>query len=306
MESTASMIWTLTFLAYSSSTFLGELGTGMEAAWTVPLVALPAVLAGLDKALEGRRHAKFGLLKYVLYASVPAIIQFARPHESDKDGAMLALICDVLTIAALVLPNELKLLPELGATGTVSIWGTLTASLASVNTFVVLRPFEPPHSPIGYSFKLRPMDVVLSCAAACLLCVILIPLARTIGYGHVVRPGRGKPPRMVAIFLGQYFTALSEEIMFQGLILNMLEGRLGAHESVVPLTVASAMYAAASLKSKAQGFRKPNWRMAVLAFVSAHVYGTVWRQTGKVTASALTHGLVSCALKAFFEKPNLA
>lgn len=62
LESLASMLWTIVFLAYSSSTFLSEFGTGTSALWTVGLVAAPSVLASLHPVLDGERGAAKGAL----------------------------------------------------------------------------------------------------------------------------------------------------------------------------------------------------------------------------------------------------
>jgi membrane protease YdiL (CAAX protease family) len=294
LESLASMMWTLTFLSFSSSTVLSEFGSGGAALWTLLFVAAPPFTASLHPLLNGDAGAARATAKYMLYvAAPPACVLFLPATQVVRDA---------LAFAALWLPLELKLLPQIGPTGRVSIWASLTAALSAVNTFTVVRPFASGR-PLGYTYKLTPGDLGLALAVAAVVSAALAPLARAMGYGRLVRPRALRPDAQAAIFLGLYFVAVTEELLFRGIAQNLLERSLGL-ESAAAVAVAALMYGSAHLKSKAGGFGQPNWRAAVLAAVTGVACGLVWRWTdGKATASALTQAGVAYVFRLVFTRP---
>lgn len=301
LESLASMCWTLLFLAYASSTFLSEFGTGWYAAWTIALVAAPVTLAGLPGVAEGRPRAIPTLATYIAYVVVPSVLQLIKPNAP---ASLAAELCDLATVLIIWLPMEFKLLSvDLSPTGKVTVWGLLTAALNIVNCFSVLRPFPAPRA-LGYTYKLTPSDVALAALLAGLYCVVAIPIAIATGFARFRLPREVDPKKEVAIFLGLYFTGVCEELLFRGLIQNMFEVRLGS-DSLIALAAASAAFAAVHLRKAKQGFSAPNWRFALLAFMAGIVYGLVFRLTGKVTASAVAHGAANYLLwRTAFDKPN--
>lgn len=290
LEASASTIWTLLFFAYSSSTFVSEFGHGWHASWTVLFVLTPVTLAGLPNILDNRPYAIPTIISYYLYILIPAFLQLAKPSDITSSASELT---DFATVLAIWLPLELKLLSKnLSPTGKVSVWGLLTTALTILNTFTVLRPF--PHSDhgrdLGYTFKLSLHNVLISVALSIVQLAILFPLAITIGFAR--RRQRlilkQKPAREAAAFMGMYMSALTEELLFRGLIQNMLEQRTSPN-SIVALLGASLLFAAGHLSKTKLGSSPPNTRFATCAFVSGVVSGIAWRATSKVTASAITH-----------------
>jgi membrane protease YdiL (CAAX protease family) len=304
LESLASMVWTLTFLAYSSSTVLSEFGTGPRSAWTVLFVAAPVILAGLHGALENRPGASTTLAKYLAYIAAPACLQLARPADAKPGNVVVAFVCDALTFATLWLPVDLKLLPELGPTGNISIWASLTGSLSAVNTFAVLRPFLEPGRTLGYSFKLSPADLLVAILFGLSFCLVGTPVVLAIRYGQFHRPRGLRLKSQAAVFMGLYFAALGEEILFRGIALNMLERGMRDPQGIAPLVLASVLCGLGNLKSKAHGLPVPNWRAAVIAALASIPYGLVWRRTGLVTASAISHAFVQYSFRTLFYKQN--
>lgn len=293
LESLASMMWTMTFLSFSSSTVLSEFGTGLSAAWSVLFVAAPPFTASLHPLLNNDPGALSSTLRYMIYVLAPAVCVLLLPASQSTR--------DALAFAALWLPLELKLLPQIGPTGRVSIWSSLTAALSAVNTFTVLRPFEHGR-PLGYTYKLSMGDLAVAVGVALIIAAPLALLARSIGYGRFLRPRALKPEAQAAIFFGMYFVGMTEELLFRGIAQNLLERQLGT-KAPSALLVASVMFGSAHLKSKAGGFGQPNWRAALLASVTGMACGSVWRWTdGKGTASALTQALVAYMLRLIFTK----
>jgi membrane protease YdiL (CAAX protease family) len=299
LESLASMTWTMTFLAFSSATVLSEFGTGIAAAWTILVVAAPPFLAGLHAMIDGERGARTSVARYMVYVAMPAVLQLLRLRYSDHSAA--AALCDTLAVAALWLPIELNLLPQLGPTGKVSIWAILTGTLSAVNTFSVLRPLDTAGEfrGLGFSFKLTLYDLAISVLSAPVVLAACVPVVVATGYGRYARPVGLKLESQLAVFIGLYFNALAEEILFRGVAQNMLERRLESPDSIVALVVASLMFASSHLK------KKERWRAVVVAAVAAIPYGFVFRATGKVTASALTHTVVIYLIRTLFDKRNV-
>lgn len=290
LEASASTLWTILFMAYSSSTFVSEFGHGWVALWTILLVLTPVVLAGLPNVLDQRRHSVPILVSYVLYVIVPAMLQLCKPDDVRTTRAQLF---DVATVLVIWLPLEFKLLSKnISPTGKVTVWGLLTAALNILNTFTVLRPLSRHEfaRELGYSFKLSASDVVVSLLFSALYVAAVVPLATATKFAKVRSrlSLRQRPQRELAAFFGMYMSALTEELLFRGLIQNMLEQQTSKN-SVLALIGGAFAYAVAHISKSKLGFSSPNYRFALCAFVSGLVCGITWRVTSKVTASGITH-----------------
>lgn len=110
---------------------------------------------------------------------------------------------------------------------------------------------------------------------------------------------RQPPHREAAVFFGMYVSAVTEELLFRGLMQNMA-ARVHHAPPLAPLLASCLAYSAAHVSKKKMGWRPPNYRFAFLAFVQAIFYGLVWQLTEKVTASALTHAIVDFGMYRMF------
>lgn len=290
LESSASMCWTLLFLAYSSSTFTSEFSKGWSAAWTMLLVMTPICLAGVPNVLDHRRYAVPNLLAYILYIILPSFLQLSKPAEYPSIHAHVA---DFLTAVSMWLPLEFGLLSkDISPTGKVTVWGLLTVALNIVNCFKVLRPFseaENAHS-LGYSFKVSPLQIGIAVVCAIFYIVLTIPFAAIIRFGRLKVPPRLTPDKELATFFGLFMSAITEELLFRGVIQNMLEQRIGRY-SHIPVALAALAYALANIRKEKLGYMAPNFRFAAVSFVSGFSCGLSWRYTEKVTTSALTRAI---------------
>ncbi|OGU01731.1 MAG: hypothetical protein A2085_11625 [Gemmatimonadetes bacterium GWC2_71_10] len=100
------------------------------------------------------------------------------------------------------------------------------------------------------------------------------------------------------------FVGIPEEILFRGLIQEGLGRLWGARAGWL---VASLVFGLSHITKKtgltaAQGEELfgLNWRYALLATVAGLGYGWVYRRTGRVSAAALTHGMVNWVWSGFF------
>jgi membrane protease YdiL (CAAX protease family) len=121
-------------------------------------------------------------------------------------------------------------------------------------------------------------------------------LGPAIGFIHFgPSPNRLKilPLVVVGILL---FNAWPEEFLFRGLIQNLLSTRLGS--DTAGLLAASVIFGLAHLNNG--GF--PNWRYALMATLAGLAYGSAWRKTRSIFASALVHAMVNVTWIFLFRK----
>jgi membrane protease YdiL (CAAX protease family) len=83
-----------------------------------------------------------------------------------------------------------------------------------------------------------------------------------------------------------FFTAWPEELLFRGLLQNMLTR--ASNNDLAGWLTASVLFGLSHLPNG--GF--PNWRYAILASIAGFFYGWTWRKTGSIFASALVHSAV--------------
>lgn len=82
------------------------------------------------------------------------------------------------------------------------------------------------------------------------------------------------------------FTAWPEELLFRGLLQNMLS-RVSKSD-LAGWWTASILFGFSHITNL--GF--PNWRYVILASIAGFFYGWTWRKTGSIFASALVHAAV--------------
>ena len=90
------------------------------------------------------------------------------------------------------------------------------------------------------------------------------------------------------------FNAWPEEFLFRGLLQNLLSTTL--RSEVAGLLAASVIFGLAHLNNGPF----PNWRYALLATFAGLAYGSAWRKTRSIFASALVHAGVNTLWYALF------
>jgi hypothetical protein len=83
-----------------------------------------------------------------------------------------------------------------------------------------------------------------------------------------------------------FFVALPEELFFRGLMLNMLERRIGASRA---LAITSFLFGLAHFNKRAAHF---NWRYVILAAIAGIFYGRAWLARRRLISSSITHATV--------------
>lgn len=99
----------------------------------------------------------------------------------------------------------------------------------------------------------------------------------------------------VTIFL---FIAVSEELFFRGLLQNLLERSWNSRYAAQ--VVASVLFGLSHIHHAPF----PNWRYAILATIAGWFYGSAYRRTRSLMASATTHALVDTIWRTWLTLPH--
>ncbi len=148
--------------------------------------------------------------------------------------------------------------------------------------FVVLRNLPD----IGYTFMWKLKDLATALTALLILAVILVPLGTSIGFIHPSAV-HVSVAELAKLLFGIYFmVALPEELLFRGIIQNLLQKWVPGRASFpVSLIIASVIFGV----SHYNNFNPPDWRYVYLATIAGIFYGFTYWKTGKTTVSALVH-----------------
>jgi membrane protease YdiL (CAAX protease family) len=164
---------------------------------------------------------------------------------------------------------------------------TLTAVSLALYLFLVRHPLGR----MGLSFRFTRSDLTTSLQGLLAYGVIGVPVGLLIGFLQFNPSFPGLMDFIDAILAGYIFVALIEEVLFRGVIQNLLEKRL--ENKTIALVIASVIFGFAHLNNATHGFPIPNWAYALMATLAGLAYGWVWQRTRKVTVSAITHMLVN-------------
>jgi membrane protease YdiL (CAAX protease family) len=164
-------------------------------------------------------------------------------------------------------------------------------SLTAVSLALYLFTVRHPLKEVGFTIRLDWRDVRSALLGLLAYALVGVPLGLVIGFlkfePHV--PDGGE--LLTGILAGYLLVALIEEILFRGIIQNLLSKRL--RRPWVGLGLSALIFGMAHLNNSTPGFPVPNWGYVLMATLAGLAYGWVWMRTGKVTASAITHMLVN-------------
>jgi hypothetical protein len=155
--------------------------------------------------------------------------------------------------------------------------------------FVAFRQLDR----VGYRFHVGRRDLAAFVRNFALCTAIAVPLALATDFV------RFDPHTDPAIFLGSFLAifltiALPEELLFRGLIQNLLQKTWGHGGRA--LVVTAVIFGLAHLNNGPN----PDSRYAVLATVAGFFYGRAYLQSGGLMAPALVHASVDAVWRGFF------
>jgi hypothetical protein len=171
---------------------------------------------------------------------------------------------------------------------------TLIAVALALYLFLVRHPLKG----VGFTFQLTWIDFREALRGLLAYSVIGLPLGLGINFLNFNPVFPGFLEILLGALGGYLLIALIEEVLFRGLIQNLLSARMG--NTRYALIVASVIFGLAHLNNATASFSTPNWAYALMAALAGVAYGWVWFRTGKVTASSLTHMLVNLIWGTFF------
>jgi membrane protease YdiL (CAAX protease family) len=260
-------------------------GRKLKGGWLIGSLLVPYLLAALPSASADLASFCSGLARMAAYLFVPGLVLLFRPAQNRPLD-----LADLTAMLALWLPVEFGWLPRAEAAvapGVALPIPLLTAVCLGFLLFRVIRPLEG----LGYTFRLGAADGLYAVLALGAFAVTGIPLGLALGFFKF-----GFAPfdagAWAAQLLGIYFlNALPEELLFRGLLQNLVEQRFGRNWRM--LTVAALVFGVSHANNTTAHHAPPNWPNVFLATLGGLAYGWVWRRTGKIRASALTHTLVN-------------
>jgi len=305
MEFVAAWLALAAFLGFAFAPFSTAVKrlTKRAGDWTVALLLLPYLLAvGFQPGAEA-------LLRFVLYLALPTLVLRFRPRDAKPfdlfqvvavlliwvplETDLFALGLQLITTPGLDLGGSFSapdLLPSVEATllpGVDLPIHTLTGVMLALFLFLVRYPLQG----IGYTFRLGLRDLRVALGGLLGFSVVGLPLGLATGFLRFNPSSPGVVDVIVGIVGGYLLVALIEEILFRGVIQNLLSERLQRWGWAT--LIAAIIFGLAHLNNSTAGFPKPNWAYALMATLAGLAYGWVWRRTRKVTASAITHALVN-------------
>lgn len=276
------------FFAFASPSFVAALRrftvNRLRGGLLAAALLIPYLLVALPQAQDNAGEFLGGLARMAAYLAVPTIAMLFRRAERKPFD-----LFDITAILALWFPIEFDWLPDapLRLAGISLPLAKLLAVDLAFLLFLVIRPLEG----LGYSFRLRGADFTTVSLALTAYSVIGLPLgllARFLIFG--LAPFRPLEWLLGLVF-GYLLVALPEELLFRGIIQNMLQQRWG--KTWATLLAAAVIFGLAHLNNATTNYPEPNWMYAVMATLAGLAYGWTWRRTGKITASAATHALVN-------------
>jgi membrane protease YdiL (CAAX protease family) len=153
---------------------------------------------------------------------------------------------------------------------------------AGLYGYLVIRPI----SGIGFDFRPSLSNTAIGLREFLYFTPIAILLGFSLRFLHFHQT-IGSP---IAFAEGWLFTllfvAMPEELFFRGLMLNMLERRIGTKRA---LAITSLLFGLAHFNKRAAYF---NWRYVILAAIAGIFYGRAWLARRHLMASAITHATV--------------
>jgi membrane protease YdiL (CAAX protease family) len=311
MSTLAAWLLLLTYLAFGYSPWLAALSRLSKRLgdWMVGFLLIPFLLASSFQLDLG------DILRVLIFLAVPTLLLRVRPAKNKPfdlfhvlailaiwvpiEPDLFVLVLDFI-IPGVDLSSQLSNLSLLPSVDVLLLPGVrlpvhmLIAVALALYLFLVRHPLKG----VGFTFRLGRRDFWNALRGLLAYSVFGLPLGLGIQFLHYNPAFPGVIDLLLGALGGYLLTALIEEVLFRGLIQNLLSERVG--NKWITLVIASMVFGLAHLNNATAGYSTPNWAYALMAAMAGVAYGWVWLRTGKVTASALTHMLVNLIWGTFF------
>jgi membrane protease YdiL (CAAX protease family) len=236
-----------------------------------PLALMAAYLVFALPAGEFRWSMLAGMSVVVL--SVTLLLDGARGDPGWRDGLVLA----ILGVSV-----DLHFFDRAWPQGGLSGMPKLLFVDAGLYGYLVVRPIHG----IGYDFRVRLSDALTGLREFLYFAPVAIGLGFALGFLHVHKTFSSVGEFTAGWLFTAFLVALPEELFFRGLMLNMIERRLGTKRA---LAITSALFGLAHFNKRTVNF---NWRYVIVAGIAGVFYGRAWLAQRRLAASAITHATV--------------
>ena len=219
-----------------------------------------------------RGEFRFDLCVELLLAilGITALLEFVRANWAD---------CCALLAVALIIEKHVfaSAWPIPGLSGLEKF---LFVDVVLYEYLVVRTNIE-----IGFDFRARVSDFAVGLREFAFYAPVALALGFALGFLHL-HYTPGNPARIAAGWLFTlFFVALPEEIFFRGILLNVLEKKIGARTA---LLVSSALFGLAHFNKRALF----DWRYVILACLAGLFYGRSYLANRRILSAGVTHATV--------------
>jgi uncharacterized protein len=229
---------------------------------------------------------------FVVLAGIPivvaALLEFLVRREPD--GRVTLQWPDLVSLALLGVPIVMRWLHPTYPHPALSAMPKLLLTDAALYGFLVVRGLED----VGYDFRPRWRDLSIGLRELLFFAPFGIGLGfvlHFIGFHRIVPTAWEFIAGWITTFI---LVAIPEELFFRGILLNLLERRLGPRTALV----ISAIVFGFSHFNKRAAF---NWRYIILATIAGIFYGRAWRNRRRLFTSGITHATVDVIWGTWFK-----
>jgi membrane protease YdiL (CAAX protease family) len=189
---------------------------------------------------------------------------------------------DWLALALLGISVDLHFFDSAWPVGGLTGLAKLVFVDAGLYGYLVVRPIGG----IGFDWRARWRDLGIGLREFLWFTPIAIALGLATAFLHV-HSTPGRPEQFFAGWLFTiFFIAMPEELFFRGLLLNLVERRLGTRRA---LAITSFLFGLVHFNKRAAYF---NWRYVILAAIAGVFYGRAWLDRRRLLTSSITHATV--------------
>ena len=263
----------------------------------IALLAAPYLAFGFGADKWLRSHTRWPVLALLI---IPYLV-FSIPHGNFRWDMFLGLLAAVLSVGALLSSAQPapswhdwlalailgisvdlrffdKAFPIPGLTGLPK----LMLVDAGLYGYLVIRPIGG----IGFDWRPRWRDFTIGLREFLFYTPIALGLGLATQFLHIHRVTGS-----VAQFAGGwlftvFFIAMPEELYFRGLLLNLLERRIGTRWA---LAITAILFGLAHFNKRTTFF---NGRYVIMAAIAGVFYGRAWLDRRRLLTSSITHATV--------------
>ncbi len=238
------------------------------------LLIVPYIVFALP---EGQFHWRVLLGMMAVVLAITLLLQRANTKSKAKPDWH-----DWLVLALLGISVDLHFFDQAWPIAGLSGMPKLLFVDAGLYGYLVIRPILG----IGFDFRVRWSDAGIGLREFLYFTPIAIVLGFWLRFLHFHQTFGSLPAFAAGWLFTLFFVAMPEELFFRGLMLNMLERRIGTNRA---LGISSLLFGLAHFNKRAAWF---NWRYVILAAIAGVFYGRAWLARRRLATSAITHATV--------------